>query len=79
MRVETGCKLTGVLALGGCKIGANCYLQNVILDNGCIVPSGTVIGSDLQADAKKFNVTREGVVLVNRQMLGQGISYNPEF
>ena len=30
-------------------------------------------------DAEKFNVTREGVVLINRQMLGQGISYNPEF
>jgi glucose-1-phosphate adenylyltransferase len=54
-------------------------LQNVILDNGCIVPPGSVIGFDLQSDAERFNVTREGVVLINRQMLGQGISYNPEF
>ena len=79
VRVESGCKLSGVLALGGSRVGANCHLQNVILDNGCIVPPGSVIGFDLQADAEKFDVTREGVVLVNRQMLGQGIRYNPEF
>ena len=79
VRVEAGCKLNGVLALGGCRIGANCHLQNVILDNGCIVPAGTVVGFDAQADGKKFNVTEEGIVLINRQMLGQGISYNPEF
>ena len=79
VRVEAGCKLNGVLALGGCRVGANCHLQNVILDNGCIVPAGTVVGFDAQADGKKFNVTKEGIVLINRQMLGQGISYNPEF
>ena len=79
VRVDSGCKISGVLALGGCRIGANCRLQNVILDNGCVVPPGSVIGFDLKADAEKFDVTREGIVLINRQMLGQGIRYNPEF
>ena len=78
VQVNSGCKLNGVLALGGCRVGTNCHLQNVILDNGCIVPSGTVVGFDAQADAEKFNVTNQGIVLVNRQMLGQGVSYNPE-
>ena len=79
VRVDSGCKISGVLALGGCRIGANCHLQNVILDNGCVVPPDSVIGFDLKADAEKFYITREGVVLINRQMLGQGIRYNPEF
>ena len=79
VRVGSGCKISGVLALGGCRIGANCHLQNVILDNGCIVPPGSIIGFDPKADAEKFYITREGVVLINRQMLGQGIRYNPEF
>ena len=57
VRVESGCKLSGVLALGGCRIGANCHLQNVILDNGCIVPPGSVIGFDLQAAVSYTHLT----------------------
>lgn len=77
--IADGSKLDGVLALGGCKIGANSQLKNVILDNGCIVPPGTIVGSDTKSDAEKYFVTEGGVVVINRRMLGQGISYNPEF
>ena len=75
--VEAGCDLNGVLALPGCKIGAGSKLTNVILDNQCQVPAGTTIGKDPEEDAKRFVVTPGGVTVVNREMLGQGVTYRP--
>ena len=72
------CELDGVLALAGCRIGANSKLRNVILDNGCIVPEGTTVGYDLKSDAAVYHVTEGGTVVINRRMLGQSIKYNPE-
>ncbi len=53
------------------KIGRHCRLKKVILDKGCEVPDGMVIGEDLEQDAKKFHVSPGGVVLVTPEMLGQ--------
>ena len=75
--VEAGCELDGVLAMPGCHIGAGSRLTNVILDNRCKVPDGTVIGDDPEADAKRFVITPAGVTVVNREMLGQGTQYMP--
>jgi len=75
--VEKNCTLHGVLALPGCHIANGCRLTNVILDNGCQVPEGTVIGENPKEDAKRFDITPGGVVVVNREMLGQGSHYNP--
>ena len=76
--VENFCELDGVLALAGCRIGANSKLRNVILDNGCIVPEGTTVGYDLRFDAANYHVTEGGTVVINRKMLGQSVRYNPE-
>ena len=76
--VENFCKLDGVLALAGCRIGANSNLRNVILDNGCIIPEGTTVGYDLRSDAANYHVTEGGTVVINREMLGQSVRYNPE-
>jgi len=76
--VEDYCELDGVLALAGCRIGANSKLRNVILDNGCIIPENTTVGYDLRADAANYHVTEGGTVVINRGMLGQSVKYNPE-
>ena len=76
--VENSCELDGVLALAGCRIGANSNLRNVILDNGCIIPEGTTVGYDLRSDAANYHVTEGGTVVINREMLGQTVRYNPE-
>lgn len=77
VKVHAGCDLDGVLALPGCEIGKGSRLRNVILDNQCHVPAGTVIGEDPVRDAERFMVTDGGIVVVNRRMLGQGDSYVP--
>jgi glucose-1-phosphate adenylyltransferase len=54
-------------------------LKHVILDNGCVVPAGTVIGEDSRRDRQRFHISERGVVVVNREMLGQDAGYLPAF
>jgi len=74
-RVKKDCRVEETLVLPECRIGENCRLYRTLLDNGCEVPDGTVIGEDPDADAKRFHVTPEGIVVVNRKMLGQPREY----
>lgn len=77
VRIDNGCSLDGVVALPGCEIGAGSQLKNVLLDNQCQVPAGTIIGEDREQDRRRFHITEGGIVVVNREMLGQGVHYMP--
>ena len=77
VKVYQGCRLEGVLALPGCEIGRGSKLKNVILDNQCRVPEGTVIGENAEDDKKRFIQSEAGIVVVNRKMLGQDDGYIP--
>ena len=57
------------------EIGRNCRLHKVIVDKGCRVPDGTVVGVDLEEDAKKYHVSPNGVVLITPEMLGQELHH----
>lgn len=63
------------VVLPSVEIGENCHLTKVVIDKGCRVPAGTVIGADLNEDAKRFHVTPNGVVLVTPEMLGLEIHH----
>lgn len=53
------------------RIGKDCRIHRAIIDEGCVVPDGTVIGSDPELDARHYHVSEKGVVLVTREMLEQ--------
>ncbi|MFA5171274.1 MAG: glucose-1-phosphate adenylyltransferase [Sulfuriferula sp.] len=53
------------------SIGKNCRISRAIIDKASVIPDDTVIGEDLVEDAKRFHVTKEGIVLVTPEMLGQ--------
>ena len=53
------------------EVGRHCQIRRAIIDRGCRLPPGTVIGEDRAADAARFRVTPNGVVLVTAAMLGQ--------
>jgi glucose-1-phosphate adenylyltransferase len=67
--VEEDCRLDDVLALPGCRIGAGSRLANVIVENGCQVPPGTIIGEDAPSDCQRYHVTGAGRLVVSREML----------
>ncbi len=69
--------MTGTLALPNCVIGSVFSLSKVILDNGCEIPAGTVIGEDPDSDAVRYHRTSDGIVVANRRMFGQDREYRP--
>lgn len=56
-------------------VGENCRIFKAVIDKGCKIPAGTVIGEDPKADAERFHVSEGGVVLVVPEMLGQELHY----
>jgi glucose-1-phosphate adenylyltransferase len=52
-------------------IGRNCEINKAIVEKGCLIPEGTIIGKDRAEDKKRFHVSSGGVILVTPDMLGQ--------
>jgi glucose-1-phosphate adenylyltransferase len=55
--------------LPGVTIGRQCVVRRAILDEGCQLPDGTSIGVDPAEDARRYELTDHGVVLVTPDML----------
>jgi len=53
------------------QVGRHCRITRAVIDRGCKLPEGTVIGEDHAADAERFRVTANGITLVTPEMLGQ--------
>jgi len=52
-------------------IGRNCDINKAIVEKGCLIPEGTVIGRNRADDEKRFHISSGGVILVTPDMLGQ--------
>jgi glucose-1-phosphate adenylyltransferase len=51
------------------EIGRDCRIVSAIVDENTVIPDGMVVGEDAADDRRRFYVTREGVVLVTREMV----------
>ena len=69
--VHSYSELEDCVVLPDVDIGERCRLTKVVVDKGCRVPDGTVIGEDPQADARRYYVSPNGVVVVTPEMFGQ--------
>ena len=67
--IEEGAYLESAVVLPNSRVEPGCRLRRVVIDDNCRIPAGSVIGEDHEKDAQRFFVTRDGVVLVTRQML----------
>jgi glucose-1-phosphate adenylyltransferase len=56
--------------LPGVRIGQRVILKRAVVDKGCELPDGMVVGIDPAADRARFHVTERGVTLVTASMLG---------
>ncbi|NOX08735.1 MAG: glucose-1-phosphate adenylyltransferase [Gammaproteobacteria bacterium] len=52
-------------------IGKHCRISYAVIDKGCNIPDGMVIGEETEEDKRRFHVTPNGIVLVTPDMLGQ--------
>jgi glucose-1-phosphate adenylyltransferase len=76
VRVNSYTSITDSIVLPDVEIGRNCRISKAIIERGCIVPEGTIIGVNRANDEEKYHVSAGGVVLVTAEMLGQDIHYN---
>jgi glucose-1-phosphate adenylyltransferase len=75
VRVNSYSEVDHTVVLPDVNIGRNCRINRAVIDRGCDIPEGTIIGEDPQADAERFYVSEGGVVLVTPEMLGQVIHH----
>jgi glucose-1-phosphate adenylyltransferase len=69
VRIEDGSTILSSVLLPSVTIGRHVKITRCILDENCVVPDDMVIGDDPVEDAKRFCVTKRGVVLVTQDML----------
>ncbi|MCB1857661.1 MAG: glucose-1-phosphate adenylyltransferase [Gammaproteobacteria bacterium] len=76
VKVHSFATVQETVVLPEVEIGRSARITNAILDRGCHIPEGTVIGEDQEQDRKNgFRVTEKGIVLVTPDMLGQSIHF----
>ena len=74
VHVHSFCEIEGAVLLPGAIVERHCKIRNAIVDRGCHLPKGLVIGLDAEEDRKNgFRVSNKGIVLVTREML---VAYN---
>ena len=68
-RVNSFAKTHEAVLLPEVEIGRHARLTKVVLDRGCRIREGLVIGEDPDLDAKRFYRSDDGVTLVTAEML----------
>jgi glucose-1-phosphate adenylyltransferase len=67
--VHSFCTIAEAVILPGVNVARHCRLRKVVIDRGCQLPEGLVVGEDAALDAQRFERTEGGVVLITRPML----------
>jgi len=68
-RINSYSKLRESVLLPGVIVGRHSRLTRAVIDRGCRIPEGTIIGEDAADDARRFEHTHNGVTLVTQEML----------
>jgi glucose-1-phosphate adenylyltransferase len=69
VRVNSYARLREAVLLPEVEIGRHARLTKVVVDRGCQIPEGLVVGEDPQLDARRFYRSEGGVVLISADML----------
>jgi len=75
VKINSFSTLEDAVILPQVEIGRHCHIKRAVIDRGCQIPEGMVIGVDPKEDAKRFHVTSGGITLVVPEMLGQQLHY----
>lgn len=70
-RVNACSRVEQAVLLPDVTVGHGCVLKRVVVDRGCRLPQGLVVGENPELDARRFERTANGVVLVTRAMLSR--------
>jgi glucose-1-phosphate adenylyltransferase len=68
-RVHSYSTVSWSVLLPRVEVGRGVRLNRVVVDRGCKLPDGLIVGEDAQADARRFHRTEGGVTLITPSML----------
>lgn len=69
VRINSYSVVEDTVVLPECDIGRHCRIRRAIIGSGCKVPEGLIIGENAEDDARRFDVSDTGIVLVTKSML----------
>jgi glucose-1-phosphate adenylyltransferase len=70
VRIHSFSSIEETVILPGVIINRHCKIRRTIIDRGCKIPEGSVIGFNAEQDrANGFRISTNGIVLVTRSML----------
>ena len=70
-RVHSYTHINGAVLLPEVQVGRNARLTKVVVDRGCRIPDGLVVGEDPAEDARRFYRSEGGVTLITPTMLAK--------
>ncbi len=71
VRVHSYASVNWSVLLPDVQVGRGVRLHRSVIDHGCTIPDGMVIGEDAEADAARFERSENGITLVTRDMLAR--------
>ena len=71
VRVESCCTVHETVIMPDTVIGRGARLSKVVIDRGCRIPEGMVVGENADEDARRFHRSPSGVVLITKEMLAK--------
>lgn len=69
VRIRSFCTVDQAVLLPDVTVGRHCFLKKVVVDRSCQIPDGLVVGEDPELDARRFERSEGGVVLITKGML----------
>ena len=69
VRVHSYAEVNWSVLLPEVQIGRGARLTRTVIDRGCYIPDGMVIGEDAALDAERFHRSENGITLVTMEML----------
>ena len=70
-RVHSWSQVNWSVLLPSVQIGRRTRLTKTVVDRGCVIPDGLIVGEDADEDARRFHRTPGGVTLITRPMLAR--------
>ena len=71
VRVHSFASVNWSVLLPEVQVGRHARLNRTVIDRGCTIPDGMVIGENAEEDARRFYRTASGITLVTPEMLAR--------
>jgi glucose-1-phosphate adenylyltransferase len=69
VRIHSYARVNWSVLMPDVQVGRGASLNRVVVDRGCTIPDGMVIGEDAELDSQRFHRSPKGITLVTAAML----------